>query len=140
MMKHWIWMVFAAGALGCETTPSASDVPEPRSLLPGVEWRLVAFELEGGRVVSVEDRTYALELLDEDTLHVKNDCNVCNGGYALVDGRLDVGLLACTRAACPPGSEDVRFLRALETATSSTIEGTTLRIVYDEGVLRFERR
>jgi len=89
-------------------------------------------------VTAVTDRgAYTLEFPSDERLSVRADCNRCNGGYSLIDGTLEIGLLACTLAACPPGSLDGPYLSALGSATTLEQEGQTLRIVYREGALRF---
>lgn len=136
-MKHTFWIVLAATALGCDTTSSLSESPLAP---PSGVWTLEAFELSGGRVIPVTDRgAYTLELVDDERLNVRADCNVCNGSYSLENGVLDVGLLACTLAACPPGSLDAGYLQALGSASRFELDGTKLRLVYDGGVLRFVR-
>lgn len=139
-MKHSIWIALIAATLGCETTSSVSERSESPSALPSGAWALEAFELSGGRMIPVADKgAYTLEFVDEERLHVRADCNVCNGGYSLASGSIEIGLLACTRAACPPESLESDYLQALDGATTVATEGASLRILYGEGALLFVR-
>jgi hypothetical protein len=46
---------------------------------------------------------------------------------------------ALTRAACPPGSLDFDYLRALDSATAFESTREELSITYPQGLLRFTR-
>lgn len=56
---------------------------------------------------------YTLELLANGTAQVLADCNRGHGAYALAGGALELGPLATTRMACPPGTLAPRYLTQL---------------------------
>jgi heat shock protein HslJ len=123
----------------CEkSATSNTPLSSAAEAAPAGVWSLQSFDLSGGQSVVVSDPAgYTLELAADGSTHVRADCNVCNGGYDLSGRALHIGLLACTRAACPPDSLDGDYLRALSSASSLEKSGDVLRIAYDGGVLRF---
>jgi heat shock protein HslJ len=119
------------------STPLSSTAEAP----PAGVWALQSFDLAGGQSVTVPDPAgYTLELAADGSTHVRADCNFCKGGYDLSGRALHIGLLACTRAACPPDSLDGDYLRALSSASSLETSGELLQITYDGGILRFASR
>jgi hypothetical protein len=52
---------------------------------------------------------------------------------------LNVGDLACTRAACPPGSRSEDFIRAMSDASAFLRDDETLLVEHGGGRLRFGR-
>jgi heat shock protein HslJ len=71
---------------------------------------------------------------------VRADCNRCNGPAAVGAGTLTVGPpLACTRAFCASAPFDDTFLRMLAGESAATLDGDTLTLGSDRGVLRFRR-
>ncbi|HXV64369.1 MAG TPA: META domain-containing protein [Vicinamibacteria bacterium] len=135
-MRTVILLSVAAIVSGCDTSTS---VPIDTAALQGV-WALEAFELSGGQVVTVPDPSqYTLELAEDDALHARTDCNLCNGSYRVSGSDLSIGLLACTRAACLPGSLEQPYVDALGSATSWELVGDELTIRYAGGRMRFGR-
>jgi heat shock protein HslJ len=131
--------VLAMVSVGCASSVSTTDVEALSVGAPTGSWSLTAFDLTGGQTVLVPSpERYLLELGGDGKAHVRADCNVCNGEYRSSGTSLEMGILACTRAACPPGSLDSDYLRALDSALAfeSTSEG--LSITYGDGMLRFE--
>jgi heat shock protein HslJ len=124
--------------MGCESTTSRTELETAQRASPVGSWSLTAFDLAGGRTVLVPaPERYLLDLSAKPDAHVRADCNFCNGGYRVDGSTLELGLLACTLAACQPGSLDGQYLRALGSASSWFVEKGRLSIVYPEGVLRF---
>jgi heat shock protein HslJ len=124
------------GACASTTSTTESDPPDPAT--PVGSWSLRAFDLTGGQTVLVPaPERYRLDLQEGGEAHVRADCNFCNGSYRVSGSRIEMGLLACTRAACPSGSLDSEYLRALGSATSFEATDEELSIAYPEGVLRF---
>jgi len=122
----------------CTSTTSTTDVGTSAPSSPVGSWSLRAFDLTGGQTVLVPDpERYLLNLGEGGDAHVRADCNFCNGSYQAGSTSLEMGLLACTLAACPPGSLDGEYLRALGSATSFARAGGELSVVYPNGVLRF---
>ncbi len=118
----------------CETGVSPSSIAD----LHG-GWQLVAFELDDGTVTRPSGAgALTVRFEEDDRLHVNADCNVCNGSYTATASTLAIDpLLACTRAACPPGSLADSYLAALTSARSWALEDAELLVTYDEGTLRF---
>jgi heat shock protein HslJ len=127
-------------SFGCASSVSTTDVEGRTAGSPTGSWSLSAFDLTGGQTVLVPSpERYLLELGDDGKARVRADCNFCNGEYRSSGTSLSMGALACTRAACPPGSLDFDYLRALDSATAFESTREELSITYPEGVLRFTR-
>ena len=108
------------------------------SMVEGVNWRLQRLERNGQRAVTVAtpDR-YTLSFTPEKRLAVRSDCNQCAGGFDLVDGRLSVGPLACTKAFCGEQSLDADYTAILAEAQSLEKSGDELVLRSSRGTLRF---
>ena len=131
-------LVLLSVLAGCESTTSRTELESPLPASPVGSWSLTAFDLAGGQAVLVPaPERYRLDLSAGLDAHVRADCNFCNGGYRLAGSTLELGLLACTLAACAPGSLDGDYLRALGSASSFVLEEGELLLAYPEGVLRF---
>ena len=120
MMKirdKWLRLMLSVAAMltvvACETGVSPSSIAD----LHG-GWQLVAFELDDGTVIRPSGAgALTARFEEDDRLHVNADCNVCNGSYTATAATLTIGpLLACTLAACPPGSRAESYLAALTSA------------------------
>lgn len=132
--KHRLLLLLALAG-GCSSTPPTVPL---ESASPVGSWSLQSFDLAGGQSVLVPDpESYLLELREDGGAHVRADCNRCNGSYSSSGTNLSMGLLACTRAACPPGSLDTDYLRALGAAASFVTSGSELLVLYPEGALAF---
>jgi heat shock protein HslJ len=130
--------VFLFLMMGCESTTSTTELQNQQSASPSGSWSLSSFDLAGGQTVLVPaPERYLLDLGANLEAHVRADCNFCNGSYRLSGSSLSMGLLACTLAACPPGSLDGEYLRALGSASSFSVTEGKLSITYRDGVLRF---
>jgi heat shock protein HslJ len=122
----------------CESTTSTTELETTAPAAPVGSWSLSAFDLAGGQTVLVPaPERYQLSLGPEGDAHVRADCNFCNGSYRSSGTELEMGLLACTLAACPPGSLDGEYLRALGSASSFELTEGELSVSYPGGVLRF---
>jgi len=122
----------------CESTTSTTELETPDLATPVGSWSLRAFDLAGGQTVLVPaPERYQLALGGDGGAHVRADCNFCNGSYRSSGTSLEMGLLACTLAACPPGSLDGDYLRALGSASSFGVTDAELTVAYPDGVLRF---
>jgi len=137
--------LFLSGALlllvlmgACESTTSTTELETPAPATPVGSWSLRAFDLAGGQTVLVPaPERYQLSLGQDGEAHVRADCNFCNGSYRSSGAELEMGLLACTLAACPPGSLDGEYLRALGSASSFGVTEGEFSVSYPDGVLRF---
>ena len=122
----------------CESTTSTTELETSDPATPAGSWSLRAFDLAGGQTVLVPaPERYRLDLGENGDAHVRADCNFCNGSYRATGTTLEMGLLACTLAACPPGSLDGEYLRALGSASSFEVTEGGLSVAYPDGVLRF---
>jgi len=122
----------------CESTTSTTELQTSDPVTPVGSWSLRAFDLAGGQTVLVSaPERYQLDLAEEGDAHVRADCNFCNGSYRVSGATLEMGLLVCTLAACPPGSLDGEYLRALGSASSFEVTEGELSVAYPDGVLRF---
>lgn len=131
-------LVLLALTEACASTTSTTELEPSDPAAPLGSWSLRAFDLAGGQTVLVPaPERYLLELREDGEAHVRADCNFCNGSYRSSGAELEMGLLACTLAACPPGSLDGDYLRALGSSSSYVRTEGELAIVYLDGVLRF---
>ena len=104
----------------------------------GTLWKLQSFQLDDGTAIEVvEPDRYTLFFNLDGTLQATADCNTCEGQYSTSGGIFRMIVGACTRAACPPNSLDVRYLNALNTAQRFRMEGDNLFIHYFGGLLHF---
>jgi heat shock protein HslJ len=115
-----------------EATPSPTA-----SFIPPIVWELAAYSDSGSEPVFIDDPTrYTLQFLVEGDLLVRLDCNQGRGMYTAVDGELTVTPLASTRAACPPDSHDMDFLRLLLAASRFAFDADgNLLLSGDQGEL-----
>ena len=134
MKRNSLIILLAAGLMAaCESSTSTSDL----SQVEGV-WELQAFELNDGSVQQVPDtQTFTLSFEADGSVHAEVDCNRCNGSYETEGNSITMGLMACTLAACPPGSLDHQFQTALGSATSFVRTGVELSVRYAGGTMRF---
>ena len=118
-------MMFA----GCS---SSNDAPDSLFTI----WQLQEFLLDDGTITPVDDPAkYTIEFKTDNTAAIRADCNTCSGPFSADDESLSFGLMACTIAACPPGSFDTQFQAALGTVSTYEI-GLTLLLDYEGGVMR----
>lgn len=143
MKIYGLCLVITIVALAsCSTSTSVNDTAPELTALPSGAWELIAIERRDEDAVAVSDPgRYAIEFRDENAVHIRADCNLCNGNYETQGENLDLGLLACTLAACPPQSLADAYLEALGSATTFELSSDgELLVVYPDGVLRFTRQ
>jgi len=122
--------VVMLGGLGCS---SSDDIPAELIAL----WQLQGFILADGTNTPVDDPAkYTIDLQDGGDAVIVADCNTCNGPYYVDGNDFSFGMLACTIAACPPGSFDVQFQTALGTVSRWEIVDGFLFLNHDGGQLR----
>lgn len=94
---------------------------------------------DGTAIVPTDPSRYTLELMPDGRAAIRADCNTGNGPYATKDNLITLGPFALTRALCPPGSLDTRFVRQLESIVSYlVIDGDLiLELPFDSGGMRF---
>jgi heat shock protein HslJ len=127
--------VMAVVIAGCgEGATSPTEAP-----LQGT-WQLSVLQSTGGtRQTITEPQRFTAEFLAGGELHVRADCNRCNGTYALTGRALRVGPLACTRAACELATIESAYTRILQDASTAESLTDTLQITGPSGVVILRR-
>ncbi len=117
----------------CSNEISLSSTDDPQG-----EWQLVAFELNDGTEIQVPNpAAYMVNFGASGEVRIVADCNNCGSSYATDGTNLAIGLLACTRAACLPGSFFDQYTAALDSASAFERRGNTLFSTYSGGTMRF---
>jgi heat shock protein HslJ len=99
-------------------------------------WLLQLFSLDDGSSIQVADPgNYTVRFQSDEQASIKADCNACNGRFFIDGDMLRFGTMACTLAACPPGSLDSAFVAALATTSRYEIVGGQLVLYYQGGSL-----
>ena len=126
---------------GCSdpTSPSGLDGQALTARIGGT-WTLVAQQPPGqAEVAPPAGAIFSMEIAD-GRVAIAADCNRCNGPAVVGASTVTVGpLLACTRAFCASAPFDDAFLRMLAGESTATIDGNTVTLRSDRGVLRFRR-
>jgi heat shock protein HslJ len=135
--RSFEWPVLVAslllGLAGCDSDPLTGP-----DAVQGVVWKLQSLMRNGaGTVTMSQPERYTLEFLGT-TLAVKADCNTCTGPYTLNGSSIQIGALACTRAACPADSRDQEYLAILSGAQTYGVDDDVLTIHSTEGQLTFK--
>ncbi len=145
-MKKLASLMFATGLLAtlfaCDMSDSMTT-PDVAIEDPTGTWALQSFQLSDGSLVVVPDPSqYTLELgvTEAGRAHIRADCNVCNSGYEVSGATFTFGLMACTLAACPPGSLENDYRFALGATSTFQRSANTLTLTYDDGVMQFQER
>jgi heat shock protein HslJ len=125
----------AAAVLGGTLLSGCSDSNDPSSSLFSI-WQLQEFVLDDGTTTPVDDPSkYTVDLRTDFTASIRSDCNNCNGSFTADDKNLSFGTMACTLAACEPGSFDTQFQMALATVSSYDMD-PALFLYHEGGVMR----
>ena len=138
-MKGWSWLAAVLLALaGCAQFESQGATGG----LGGSSWQLVRFQGGDGSVATPDDRAkYTLAFRADGSLGARVDCNRGHGTWkSSAPNQLELGLMALTRAMCPPDSLHDRFIRQLPFVRSYMIkEGRLfLSLMTDGGMYEFE--
>lgn len=108
--------------------------------LAGTEWRLVAFGEE--QIVQYDPAVTTVNIIfgEDGSVSGTSGCNQYGGSYTLEGDTLGFGPLMSTLMACeePAMSVEAAYLDALGSASTFTIRGNMLEIVYAAGLLTFE--
>jgi para-nitrobenzyl esterase len=129
----------AALVLGCAQAPQ-QGAPDG---LGSVVWQLVKFRGGDGRVLTPVGEKYTLEFGADGRVNARIACNRGTGGFR-TDGKsqIEFGLMAVTRAMCPPGSMDMhdQVLKQLPNIRSYVIKDGRLflSLMADGGIYEFE--
>jgi heat shock protein HslJ len=96
--------------------------------LVDVTWKWMGLVVPDGQseinVRNCDD--YLLEFADDGTYTIKADCNRGFGDFSVDGDAMTIAPPALTRAACPPGSLDQRYLEFLGLVESYTVQDTRL--------------
>ena len=82
---------------------------------------------------------YTLKLLPDGKVNIRADCNRGGGVYTLDGRKISIEITHTTRAACPPGSLEGRYIRDLNAAAIYFMKDDALYIdlKYDTGTMKF---
>jgi len=128
------------GACSGPTSLSGPDGTAPTLERIGGTWTLVTLKPPGQAEVAPPAGAISSMEVADGRAAIRADCNRCNGPAAVGASTLTVGpILACTRAACASAPLDAAFLRILAGESAATLEGDTLTLGSDRGVLLFRR-
>jgi len=128
---------------GADATPAARPVEASADAsLAGTSWQLV-------KITSMDDTTYApsdplrytLEFGTDGSVRLRTDCNSGTGSWSSESaGQLRFGIIAATRAQCPPGSLDDRYLGQFQWVRSYVMEDGRLFLatMADGSIIEFE--
>jgi uncharacterized lipoprotein YbaY len=132
-------------ALNFAVMISSGDAQEPSldvADITGVVWHWHATLFNDGMVIfPTGPARYTLELRPDGRAAVRADCNQGGGAYTLDGDRIEIGPIATTLIACPPGSLGSEFTQQLdEAARFFTQDGDMfLALSSDRGFMRFTR-
>ena len=118
---------------------------EDYSEITGTVWQWVQTLYNDDRkAVPADPKNYTIQFREDGTLNVKADCNQKGGTYATSaeEKRFSIEITHSTMAACPEGSLEDEFVRALSAAAIYFIKDGDLYIdqKYDSGTIRFSRQ
>ena len=138
-MKGWSWLAAVPLALpGCAQFESLGA----SGGLGGSSWQLVTIQGGNGSVAIPDDKAkYTLAFRADGSLSARIDCNRGHGTWKSFEpNQLELGLMALTRAMCPPDSLHDRIVRQLPLVRSYTIKDGRLflSLMADGGSYEFE--
>jgi heat shock protein HslJ len=150
--RHWAGMAIGILAsmivlVGCSKTQQVlvrEQAASPETLEG--RWDLRSYGPIGSQKTVPTDNSIYLVFTADGKISGFGGCNRYFGGWGYLEGETDVVRIwrtGSTRMACPEPimTQEHRFLEELSRASRYQIEGTNLRLYYDEGrsVLRFSR-
>jgi heat shock protein HslJ/membrane-bound inhibitor of C-type lysozyme len=110
--------------------------------LAGSSWQLVQFRGGDDKILTSQVRTsYTIEFGKDGTLAARIDCNRGHGTWKSAGpSQLTLGVMAITRAMCPPGSLHDRILKDWTYVRSYVIRNghLFLSLMADGGIYEFE--
>jgi para-nitrobenzyl esterase len=119
----------------------ASAPPQGAPGLGGTSWQLVKFQGGDGTVLTPDARKYTLAFSGDGIVNARIDCNSGRGTWTSSGpGQVELGLLALTRAMCPPGSLHDRIVRHWGYLRSYVVKDghLYLSLMADGGIYEFE--
>jgi para-nitrobenzyl esterase len=135
--------------IGCSSTPqpkaadsTAATTAVATQELTGNPWHWVATQTPVEWIVPADPALYTIQFNPDGSAVLRADCNRGRGTYTTGEGgSLAIGPVAITRAMCPPGSLDTKYLQQLSNVAHYFFRGDTLYIdqKIDSGTMRFVR-
>ncbi|MDQ7858852.1 MAG: META domain-containing protein [Armatimonadota bacterium] len=103
--------------------------------LEGLTWYwLISWRGDVRELVPADPRRYTIEFSPDGRVAVRADCNRATGTYVRRGQTLTIAVRAVTRAACPPGSLDRRYLAQLGQVELMNRRGDDLALRLHGGV------
>ena len=131
-MARWLFLLLLAGCAQLAPLPA----------LEGTSWQLVKFQGGDGTVLTPDDKSkYTLAFGADGSLSARIDCNRGRGSWkSPQSSRLEIGPMAITRAACPPGSLHDHIVKQLPYVRSYVLKNGRLHLslMADGGIYEFE--
>ena len=110
--------------------------------LEGSSWQLVEIQsMDDTVTVPSNASDYTLDFLAEGTVTIKADCNRGTGSWASdAEGEVSFGLIASTKALCPPESLSEEYLSQFQWVRTYSFEDGNLYLatMADGSILEFE--
>jgi len=110
--------------------------------LGGTSWQLVRFQGGDGKVLRPDDKAkYTIAFGNDGVVSMRIDCNRGRGAWKSPGrNQLEFGLLALTRAMCPPGSLHDQIVKQWGFVRSYVIKDghLYLSLMADGGIYEFE--
>jgi heat shock protein HslJ len=129
-------------ALGGCSGSTQMAAPAPPRDLGGTSWQLVRFQGGDDTVLTPDDRSkYTLAFAADGSVSARLDCNRGRATWkSSAPGQLELGPLALTRAACPPGSLHDRMVKHWSFVRSYLVRNGRLylSLMADGGIYEFE--
>lgn len=142
--------VVSSTSPSAENTPEGSDQTTPESStdntatdnLANTQWVLTSFGATGTESEVVGESAVTLEFSSDGQAGGSGGCNSYGGSYTVEGNTITFGEIASTLMACADPAlmdQETQYFAALQTASTYEIDGDTLTITYDGGVLTFSR-
>ncbi len=111
---------------------SACKKDDSDNQLTGTTWILETIQYSSQNIIQVEN-TFSMNFHEDEILVMVVDCNSCSATYSLgSNNQLTIdGNTACTEVDCGPDSLDDQFHAALATVSSYELDGSTLRLIFN---------
>ena len=137
-------MTLLVAAVGASCSSDSSPAgPGSTVLTPdriGGAWTLLTAQTPGQPQTSPPAGALFTVEIAAERAAIRADCNRCSGLATVGSTTVTVGPnLACTRAYCSSSPFDDTFLQILSGESTPSVEGDTLVLRADRGVLRFKR-
>jgi len=127
--------------LSCSGVGQAPADSKPFDL-GGTAWQLVKFQGSDDTTIVPDDKAkYTLQFASDGGLNVRIDCNRGRGTWkSSGPNKLELSILALTRAMCPPGSMHDRIVTHWNSIRSYVVKDGRLflSVMADGGIYEFE--